>query len=41
MNVVLAAGRKGIPMSADACRQKPDAMFVNDVLTPTFDALMK
>lgn len=41
MKVVLAAGRKGIPMSANACRQKPDAMFANDVLTPTFDALMK
>jgi hypothetical protein len=41
MNAVLKAGRKGIPMSAEACRQKPEAMFVNDVLLPTFDALMK
>jgi TonB family protein len=41
MKAVFRAGRKGMPMSAEACRQKPDAMFVNDVLAPTFDALMK
>jgi hypothetical protein len=41
MKAVFRAGRKGMPMSAEACRQKPDAMFVNDVLAPTFDELMK
>ncbi len=41
INDVFAAGKKGLPKSADACRQKPDAMFMNDVLTPTFDDLMK
>lgn len=41
INDVFAAGKKGFPKSAEACRQKPDAMFLNDVLTPTFDDLMK
>ena len=41
INDVFAAGKKGFPKSAEACRQKPDAMFMNDVLTPTFDELMK
>jgi hypothetical protein len=41
INDVFAAGKKGLPESAEACRQKPDAMFMNDVLTPTFDGLMK
>jgi hypothetical protein len=41
INDVFAAGKKGFPKSAEACRQKPDAMFMNDVLTPTFDDLMK
>jgi TonB family protein len=41
INDVVAVGRKGLPKSAEACRQKPDAMFMNDVLTPTFDDLMK
>ncbi len=41
INDVFAAGKKGFPQSAEACRLKPDAMFMNDVLTPTFDELMK
>lgn len=41
INDVFAAGKKGFPKSAEACRLKPDAMFMNDVLTPTFDELMK
>src|SRR5688572_5040798 len=41
INDVFAAGKKAFPKSAEACRQKPDAMFMNDVLTPTFDDLMK
>jgi hypothetical protein len=41
INDVFAAGKKGFPKSAEACRQKPDAMFMNDVLAPTFDDLMK
>ena len=41
INDVFAAGKKGLPKSAEACREKPDAMFMNDVLTPTLDDLMK
>jgi TonB family protein len=41
INDVFAAGKKGLPKSAEACREKPDAMFINDVLTPTLDDLMK
>lgn len=41
INDVFAAGKKGFSRSAEVCRQKPDAMFMNDVLTPTFDELMK
>jgi hypothetical protein len=41
LNDVFAVGKLGFPKSAEACRQKPEAMFMSEVLTPTFDDLMK
>jgi TonB C terminal len=38
---IAKVGKKGIPAIAEACRSQPDAMFVEAVLVPTFDALMK